>query len=74
MIGVEGVDDPSCTCGATRQTIEYILIECSNLKEERKKHFPGRKVKIHSMVLEPEKCRKFLSAKFNGLKISNRHK
>ena len=53
-----------------RQTIEHILTECPDLKEERKKHFPGGKVKMHSMVLDPEKCRKFLSAKFDGLKIS----
>ena len=70
LIGVEGVEDPSCTCSAKRQTIEHILTECPDLKEERKKHFPGGKVKMHSMVLDPEKCRKFLSAKFNGLKIS----
>ena len=70
LIGVEGVEDPSCTCGALRQTIENILTEYSDLKEERKKHFPGGKVKMHSMVLDPEKCRKFLSAKFDRLKIS----
>ena len=39
-------------------------------EEERKKHFPGGKVKMHGMVLDPEKCRKFLSAKFDRLKIS----
>ena len=64
------MEDPSCTCSAKRQTIEHILTECLDLKEERKKHFPGGKVKMHSMVLDPEKCRKLLSAKFNGLKIS----
>ena len=38
--------------------------------EERDKHFPGGKMEMHYLVSEPEKCRKFLSAKFDGLKIS----
>ena len=57
LIGVEGVEDPSCIGGATKQTIKHILTEYSNLNKEMKKHFPGGKVMMHSMVLDSEKCR-----------------
>ena len=34
----------------------------------KEKHFPGGKVAMHSMILKPEKCRKFLRVRFDGLK------
>ena len=53
------------------ETIEHVLLECPALEARRMRMF-GERVAMNDLVDQPEKCRKFLVARFE--KLNDRRK
>ena len=65
---IEKDEDPSCKCGAEKETIEHVISECP-LLDEKRKVLKLQNIKTDIMVKDPEKCRKLLEERFPGLRL-----
>ena len=62
-------DDACQKCDMQKpETLEHVLCECTDLDEERERHFNG-KVSVKQMITDPDTCRKLLSNRFEGLRM-----
>ena len=59
-------EDPECSCGSKRETIQHLICDCPELEEERRKHFDGKVTQNH-LVTHPEECRTILAKKITAL-------
>ena len=65
---IEKQDDPSCKCGAEKETIEQVIAECPLLDEDRR-NLDMTNAKLETMVKNPEASRKLLMTRFPGLQV-----
>ena len=65
---IEKQDDPSCKCGAEKETIEQKVVECPLLDEDRRA-LDMTNAKMETMVKDPERSRKLLMTRFPGFQI-----
>ena len=64
------IDDPNCEFGGGEETIEHVLCHCPKLGEV-KRRVMEEPVQLHHLVSEPEKCRRILATRFEGLKFNH---